>query len=751
MNEILQLKGRFEQKDSGNRPGHSNIPKNKEVKVSRLIDLKNDLVKVREFWEKESLRIKPLVSVYYTCVVAKSNRMKGILESDSRKNNQSIVGAKFSFDGSPKHIITHCVSDKTLIDAINNLKRVIKIIEETFGEEITYDNIDDINRDKYKSIFRSRDAAGLSKTRLVNTIVDAYYIENFGIERDTSDLQDDAIITIYDTGTKTSDILKQVGIDLLDVRIIDETTILLKPDQYRLLKEKAPYLISMAVTDISKLEKVDMYSAYETSTLIPHPGNEPTIGVIDTMFDEGVYFSEWVEFKNMLDGNIPLEGKDYDHGTMVSSIIVDGAGINPDLDDGCGRFKVRHFGVSKGGQFSSFTILRAIKEIVATNRDIKVWNLSLGSAMEINANFISPEAAILDKIQYENDVIFVVAGTNKPKGSNLKKIGAPADSINSLVVNSVSFDDEPAEYSKEGLVLSFFNKPDVSYYGGAGEKGIRVCSPYGAKTVYGTSFAAPWITRKVAFLIEVLGFTRELAKALIIDSAARWDSEPYSPTLIGYGIVPIHIDDIVMTPGDEIKFTIDGISEKYDTYNYNIPVPEDRGKQPFVSKATLCYFPNCSRNQGVDYTNTEMDIHFGRLIKTKKGKIKIDSINDNKQSDEENLLLYEGTVRELFRKWDNVKHIRENVKTPTGRQKKPKEKLENGLWGISIKTKERLNTKDGENLKFGLVVTLKEINGVNRIQEFIQQCQFRGWLVNRVNIENRIEIYNRAEETIHFD
>ncbi|HRR36969.1 MAG TPA: serine protease, partial [Clostridia bacterium] len=147
MNEILQLKGRFEQKDSGNRPGHSNIPKNKEVKVSRLIDLKNDLVKVREFWEKESLRIKPLVSVYYTCVVAKSNRMKGILESGSRKNNQSIVGAKFSFDGSPKHIITHCVSDKTLIDAINNLKRVIKIVEETFGEEITYDKIDDINRD----------------------------------------------------------------------------------------------------------------------------------------------------------------------------------------------------------------------------------------------------------------------------------------------------------------------------------------------------------------------------------------------------------------------------------------------------------------------------------------------------------------------------------------------------------------------------------------------------------------------------
>ena len=73
------------------------------------------------------------------------------------------------------------------------------------------------------------------------------------------------------------------------------------------------------------------------------------------------------------------------------------------------------------------------------NRDIKVWNLSLGSAMEIDPNFISPEAAELDKIQYEYDVIFVVAGTNKKKDSDIDKIGAPADSLNSLVVNAVDF------------------------------------------------------------------------------------------------------------------------------------------------------------------------------------------------------------------------------------------------------------------------------------------------------------------------
>lgn len=751
MNEILQLKGRFEQKDFGNKPGPSNIPKDKFVSIEHLINLKKDLSKISAFWDKEKLLIKPLVSAYYTDVVAKSNRIKGMLESGSTKNNNSVVGAKFTSGESKKHIITHCVNQKTIIDSMINIETVVSIIRNNFGDRITYGNISEINNNKYNHLFRKKGEVGISKSRFVNIVVDAYYLEKFGVERDTSDLQENAIITIYDTGTKTADIMKQLEIEFSDIRSIDETTILLTPDQYSLLKSKAPYLISMAVSDISLLDKEDFHKGDDLTISIPKPINEPTIGVIDTMFDKNVYFSEWVEFKNVLDDEIVLSDEDYRHGTMVTSIIVDGASINPELNDGCGRFKARHFGVATSGRFSSFTVLRAIKEIVVSNRDIKVWNLSLGSSMEINTNFISPEAAILDKIQYENDVIFVVAGTNKPMNSNIKRIGAPADSINSLVVNSVGFDGKPATYSREGLVLSFFNKPDVSYYGGDDSKRIRTCSPMGETFVSGTSFAAPWIARKLAYLIEVLGLTRELAKALIIDSASGWNDKAYSPQLIGYGIVPVNIDEIVKTPDDEIKFMISGISEKFDTYNYNIPIPEDKQKQPFVSKATLCYFPNCTRNQGVDYTNTEMDIHFGRLVKTKRRKEKINSINDNKQSDDDKLLLYEGTARKLYRKWDNIKHIRENIKTPTGLKKKPKTKQANGLWGISIKTKERLNSGDGENLKFGVVVTLKEVNGINRIQEFIQQCSFRGWLVHKVDVKNMIDIYNTAEEELEFE
>ena len=90
--------------------------------------------------------------------------------------------------------------------------------------------------------------------------------------------------------------------------------------------------------------------------------------------------------------------------------------------------------------------------------------------MEIKENFISPEAAELDRIQSEYDVLFVVAGTNRPANETKTpmKIGSPADSLNALVVNSVDFRKNSASYTRVGPVLSFFNKPDVSYYGGDG-------------------------------------------------------------------------------------------------------------------------------------------------------------------------------------------------------------------------------------------------------------------------------------------
>ena len=141
-----------------------------------------------------------------------------------------------------------------------------------------------------------------------------------------------------------------------------------------------------------------------------------------------------------------------------------------------------------------------------------------------------------------------------------------------------------------------------------------------------------------------------------------------------------------------------------------------------------------------------MDVHFGRVKESSKG-ITIITINNNIQDETESIGMYEGPARDLYRKWDNVKHISEKIKD----RKIPKKKYGIGNWGLSIKMKDRLTVKKDKEMPFGLVVTLKEMNGVNRINDFIKLCSVRGWLVNQIDIENRIDVYNKAEEEINFD
>lgn len=756
MNNILQLKGRFEQRPNASRPGSPKLPKGKSVSASHLYELAKQLERILAYWTKNTDINGALVSVHYKHIVAKSNRLKILLAEKGKTPTDSIRGAKFVWEPNDvgeevqKHVFTHFVSLEAIEKSIEVLNQTASIIEKQYRGSVNSEIIEELGK-KSKYNF-----AEVPKTNFLRTVVDGFYVEKFDIDRATEEITEEAIITIYQTGVDTKRLLSKFGINIVDERILDGTTLRLNPDEVKLLYNNASYLIAMGVTDFSEISKDDMLDVYEDvqddfGLMIPHPTNEPVIGVIDTQFNEKVYFHEWVEYTNLLDPNIPLSKKDYEHGTGVSYIIVDGPHGNPELEDGCGRFRVRHFGVATYSGFSSFTVLKMIRNIVASNRDIKVWNLSLGSRLEIKPNFISPEAAELDRIQSEYDVIFVVAGTNVPGGVTKKnmRIGSPADSLNSMVVNAVDFKGNSASYTRVGPVLSFFHKPDISYYGGDGtvytDKMVVCRDDMGAAYVTGTSFAAPWISRKLAYLIYIMGLSREVAKALLIDAAAGWNRKDDVSHRIGYGIVPKHINDIVKTSNDEIRFIMTGASEEYETYTYNLPVPIVDNAHPFYARATLVYFPYCDRNQGVDYTSTEMDIHFGRVV-TKRGSTTIKAIDDNHQSEDQLITLYEEDARKMYRKWDNVKHISEEIKD----KRIPRKAYDTGLWGLKINTKERLR-KRKDPLQFGVVVTLKEMNGVNRIDGFVKLCLARGWLVSRLDIENQLDVYAKAEEEIEFE
>ena len=744
MNNVLELKGkRFIQASKTGSGGGASMNSKKIVTREQLLRLIERISQIKEFWKQEKRPFEGiLISVHYNKIVAKSNRIAGLFKG--KDSNYAIVGAKFNKEKT-KHIITYFLDMEDLDKSIELLLKTSDIIKVKFQngiDKVTFDDRKKIDKIPFSKF-------SIKKSTFKQVIADVSYIEDFEVEMATRQLKQ-SIITLYNTHTDTKMLFENIGIDILKSRILDNQTVFLDENQLQILFEKAPYLVSMATEDLSELSPEDFIQEYQQGTLyMPSPTIEPTVGVIDTLFDKRVYFGEWVEYHDMVDDNLPKNPDDYRHGTAVDSIIVDGARLNPWLDDGCGRFRVRHFGVAIGSKFSSFTITKQIKEIIANNKDIKVWNISLGSNQEVNDNFISAEGAILDKIQYENDVIFVVAGTNKPS-ADIEKIGSPADSINSMVVNAVTQNGLSTKYARRGLALSFFAKPDVSYYGGSEEKYIKVCEPLGEANVAGTSFAAPWIARKLSYLMDILGLNREVAKAMIIDAARDWNEKPTPEevALYGHGIVPIKIDDIVHTKEDEIKFLVYDVSEKWNTYNYYFPVPIKDDKYPYIARATMCYFPMCDRTQGVDYTNTELNLHFGRI----NNKGKIEDIKGDKQNqdvilDNEKYFLLEGEARERFRKWDNVKYIAERPKN----KMMPKKSYDNKNWGMEIKTNNRLDPKDGIGIRFGVVVTLKEINGVNRIDEFIKNCTLNGWLVNKIDVQTRVDINKKVNEDIEFE
>ena len=79
MNNLLQLKGRFEQAPNSSRPGLPSLPKSQSVQVSEMEKLRNELQHQIKFWSQERYIDGALVSVYYNKVAAKCNRIKGLL------------------------------------------------------------------------------------------------------------------------------------------------------------------------------------------------------------------------------------------------------------------------------------------------------------------------------------------------------------------------------------------------------------------------------------------------------------------------------------------------------------------------------------------------------------------------------------------------------------------------------------------------------------------------------------------------
>ena len=81
MNDILLLKGRFEQRSNTQAFGPPVLPKGKTVSSAHVRSLQNQLKEILKYWKEHREIAGALVSVHYKHVVAKRDRKSTRLNS----------------------------------------------------------------------------------------------------------------------------------------------------------------------------------------------------------------------------------------------------------------------------------------------------------------------------------------------------------------------------------------------------------------------------------------------------------------------------------------------------------------------------------------------------------------------------------------------------------------------------------------------------------------------------------------------
>ena len=281
-----------------------------------------------------------------------------------------------------------------------------------------------------------------------------------------------------------------------------------------------------------------------------------------------------------------------------------------------------------------------IKLIVESNDDVRIFNLSVASKYPCRVIHMSPFAAMLDKLIFERDIMFIVSAGNISNGlgslnnpgikhylnngetypqfllNNASRIANPSQSCFSLTVGSIcltKYDDTdresfgeknfPSVFSRTGPGIWGMIKPDVVEYGGdwVKEKNAdpnlsleaRTSPELVKSTLYatsgigrdaiGTSFATPKVTNIAAALQKSFPELTALTYRALIVQSARWPDFAFNTPVnnwlrhFGYGIPDIN--KAVENSEGRITFLAEGEISSVGADIYSVKIPEGMRRQ----------------------------------------------------------------------------------------------------------------------------------------------------------------------------
>lgn len=348
-----------------------------------------------------------------------------------------------------------------------------------------------------------------------------------------------------------------------------------------------------------------------------------TLGVIDGGYIKGnSYLDKYVDYEESV--TEPAHDDYMEHGTQVTGAALYGALNKYKSVDQLTEptISVKNFRVlsSTGTDPDLYETIDAIEKIIPANKNILVYNLSLGPSGPILDDHISRFTFACDLLSKKYGVLFCVAVGNDGEVAGYDRIQSPSDMVNGLAVGAYSLDvngeKERASYScvgpgREGNKL----KPDITAFGGCETTPIQVISSKEGFRSYtaGTSFSNPLVAAPTTELIGSSKNTIDtlVARALMIHSTEKKKKAKMTHCLqMGHGTLPDNIEDVVVCPDKSYTLIYQGEIRPGSFVEYSIPWPDELISGKIDFHWTLAVLTNVDPLSPDDYTTTSIETAF---------------------------------------------------------------------------------------------------------------------------------------------
>ena len=513
-------------------------------------------------------------------------------------------------------------------------------------------------------------------------------------------------------------------------------------------------------------------------------GDVPVVVVVDSgISDQIPGLNSWVVGRI---SDVAPHYRNTDHGTFVAGLLCWGRELNPTISgieaDPCALFDLQvipNTDPDKGDTdtLTENELLISLESALQTYANVyKVWNLSLGSDEVCSLDEFSNLAQELDNLQEAYQVSFVVSAGNystpplldyprTPEQNELGRITAPADSVLSITVGSVSHVDyrtngprahHPSAFSRHGAGPNYIIKPDLIHYGGSCStdildiQGIRSVINSGLAEDFGTSFSTPLVSRTLAQIYHQIipTPTPVLARALLIHHARDPRTGQRVPdgeeNYLGFGLpkappyclecsphMATLVFDDTLRPGHFLE---------WDWFPYPHSLTRD-GKFFGEICMTLAFAPARGERWGTEYCETHISVHLGvyrdqvsrttgEIKQIFRGLVPPEHRNPGK--------LHEAYQVEKLRKWAPVRTYHGSLKE-TGER--------GNRWRLKLQLLTRHGIeKDPSTFKpqpFSLIITISDPNNQAPVYDEMVQLVRNRFHSQNLNVRSRTRVQGR--------